>query len=196
MPDLTPSEATTALVLSVRSMTRRFTPDAFPEPIAAIDIEAELVAVEASLERVCSAGSDSKLVQLREGALARPVDDAALEGLGARVNRAQARIYTAWLVRRGAAKPALNKPKKEDAWVQALALRLVVADLLLGVPDDQVIQANREAYARLGAIDAMSPDAAVARLALESEMAFLGYFMDCTGITERYVARSQRGPLN
>lgn len=192
---LNPLEAS-ALLLSVRYLAQPVIAgqpgtSPLPEPPRPYDLAAEVAIIRKGLEQAFGIGAtDAKLIELRDLAVQRDVLDHALMGLGARVNREEARFYNRILVARGSTAPPLNRAKTEEPVVEALALRMVIAAAMLSVPDEQVIAANRRAFALFQQIepDDERPEALAIRLALESQMDFLGYFMDQTGITARFMA--------
>lgn len=194
LPEL-PADQVEAALRALRSLGERLTPGVAPPPSVPFSRAAELDAVQALIEATLDGAPAGTLERL----LATVTGDERMARYPAEIRRIEMKLYRDALVRRGE-RPAPANPvaRRESDQARLQTYRFVLSHFLGAIPDDQLISANRKAYARWLELEPLEGDPGVGmdRFALQLEMDMLAAVMDASGVTDRFMAGLPTGQAN
>lgn len=182
MQDTLSDEDMQVMLIGLRDLAGMFAPEAEIPPSRPFDALAEIAAVRAKLAMVFAGAPDDSLIGRRGDARRRAAGDS---DLAPRVYAEEARFYDGLLAARGIAPASTAKP--ETPLIQAMALRNVIAVLLVAVPDAEIIAAGRRAWARVETIGEQETDRqkVIEREGSRLEVEFLTTWSQKTGLLAR-----------
>lgn len=185
LPHLSPAEIEASLT-AFRSLIERLTPGVMHSASLPLDQSVELKSVRAGIEATLDGADTATLQRLLETASGDP----RMSVYPAELRRSEAKLYRDALIRRGEMPEPLHPvARRESADLQVQVYRFILGSFLASIPDEQLIAANRKAFARYRDLEPVAGVAADReRSALQIEMDLLGAVMDANGATQRYVA--------
>lgn len=147
MQDTLSDEDMQVLMIGLRDLAGMFPPEAEISPARPFDAGTEIAAVRAKLASVLAGADSNTLTARRNEARHRTTVAPGGEALSLRVYAEEARFYDDVLAFRASSQAAPTFGG-ETPLIQAMALRNVIAVLLVAVPDAEIIAAGQRAWAR------------------------------------------------